>query len=120
MKIKDVKCKDVAKDDCERFKMSDEKKWLERRTYEDDFAVVLMLEDVKLLVHKQVDVALLLATTVAMQYKVSLLKPMHLLSLIVGRAFSAILVWCVRWRHEDVAVDLVTHVAARTHYDLFE
>ena len=84
--------------------MSDEKKWL-LRTYEDDFAVILMLEDVKLLVHKQVDVALLLATTVAIEYKVSIvifghsIASVHLLCLIVAVAFSAIFVWCVRWRH---------------------
>lgn len=40
-------------------------------TYEDDFAVILMLENVKLLVHEQVDVALLCATTVVLKYKVS-------------------------------------------------
>ena len=36
-------------------------------TYEDDFAVILVLEDVELLVHEQVDVTLLCATTVELK-----------------------------------------------------
>ena len=44
-------------------------------TYEDDFAVILMLENVELLIHEQVDVTvLLLATTVSNNRRVYVSK----------------------------------------------